>query len=131
MQVTSWNIPYVGRIAVGKVTRGTLVSGMQVSLCKRYDQIEKHKIKQLMIFDGLESANVDQVRCGDILQLSSASDGFEIDTIADYEKPGSPAAIFHRRAYDEHAVQHQQPPFSEGRKIRDFQAHQVIVLTRN
>ena len=88
MQVTSLEYsPYVGRIAVGKVTRGTLVSGMQVSLCKRYEQIEKHKIKQLMIFDGLGKANVDQVRCGDICAVVGI-DGFEIgDTIADYEKP--------------------------------------------
>ncbi len=88
MQVTSLEYsPYVGRIAVGKVTRGTLVSGMQVGLCKRYEQIEKHKIKQLMIFDGLGKANVDQVRCGDICAVVGI-DGFEIgDTIADYEKP--------------------------------------------
>lgn len=45
--------PYVGRIAVGRVTRGILKTGMNVSLCKRYDRIEKSKIKQLLIFDGL------------------------------------------------------------------------------
>ena len=58
--------PYVGRIAVGKVTRGSLRSGQQVSLCKRYDIIEKSKIKQLMVFDGLGKANVDSVQCGDL-----------------------------------------------------------------
>ena len=45
--------PYVGRIAVGKVTRGSLQSGQNVSLCKRYDVIQKQKIKQLMVFEGL------------------------------------------------------------------------------
>ena len=40
--------PYVGRIAVGRVTRGKLSTGMNVSLCKRYDRIEKCKIKQLL-----------------------------------------------------------------------------------
>ena len=88
MQVTSLEYsPYVGRIAVGKVTRGTLRTGSQVSLCKRYDVIEKHKVKQLMVFDGLGKTNVDEVRCGDICAVVGI-DGFEIgDTIADYENP--------------------------------------------
>ena len=50
--------PYVGRIAVGRVTRGILKTGMNVSLCKRYDRIEKSKIKQLLIFDGLGKKEV-------------------------------------------------------------------------
>lgn len=79
--------PYVGRIAVGKVTRGSLKSGQNVSLCKRYDIIQKSKIKQLMVFDGLGKANVDEVQCGDICALVGI-DGFEIgDTIADFENP--------------------------------------------
>ncbi len=79
--------PYVGRIAVGKVTRGSLRSGQQVSLCKRYDIIEKSKIKQLMVFDGLGKANVDNVQCGDICAVVGI-EGFEIgDTIADFENP--------------------------------------------
>jgi GTP-binding protein len=88
MQVTSLEYsPYVGRIAVGKVTRGELVNGQNVSLCKRYDQIEKHKIKQLMVFDGLGKTNVDRVQCGDICAVVGV-DGFEIgDTIADYDNP--------------------------------------------
>ena len=43
--------PYVGRIAVGRVTRGSLKTGMPVSLCKRYDIVEKSKIKQVMVFE--------------------------------------------------------------------------------
>ena len=88
MQVTSLEYsPYVGRIAVGKLTRGVLRTGQQVSLCKRYDVIEKHKIKQLMVFDGLGKANVDSVQCGDICAVVGI-DGFEIgDTIADIENP--------------------------------------------
>lgn len=79
--------PYVGRIAVGRITRGSLRTGMQVSLCKRYDVVEKHKIKQLMIFDGLGKKNVDEVQCGDICAVVGI-DGFEIgDTIADVENP--------------------------------------------
>lgn len=79
--------PYVGRIAVGRVTRGTLKTGMPVSLCKRYDVIEKHKIKQLMTFDGLGKKNVEEVQCGDICAVVGI-EGFEIgDTIADIENP--------------------------------------------
>ena len=79
--------PYVGRIAVGRVTRGTLSTGMQISLCKRYDIVEKQKIKQLMVFEGLGKQNVDQVRCGDICAVVGI-EGFEIgDTIADFEHP--------------------------------------------
>ena len=79
--------PYVGRIAVGRITRGSLKSGMPVSLCKRYDIVEKTKIKQLMVFEGLGKANVDEVQCGDICAVVGI-DGFEIgDTIADYENP--------------------------------------------
>ncbi len=88
LQVTSLEYsPYVGRIAVGKLTRGTLKTGQQVSLCKRYDVVEKHKVKQLMVFDGLGKTNVDSVQCGDICAVVGV-DGFEIgDTVADYENP--------------------------------------------
>lgn len=88
LQVTSLEYsPYVGRIAVGKLTRGELKTGQQVSLCKRYDVVEKHKIKQLMVFDGLGKVNVDTVQCGDICAVVGI-DGFEIgDTIADSENP--------------------------------------------
>ena len=79
--------PYVGRIAVGRVTRGTLKTGMSISLCKRYDVVEKQKIKQLMVFDGLGKKNVDEVKNGDICAVVGV-EGFEIgDTIADFEKP--------------------------------------------
>ena len=79
--------PYVGRIAIGRVTRGELKAGMNISLCKRYDIIQKQKIKDLMVFSGLGKTKVDSVQCGDICAVVGI-DGFEIgDTIADYEKP--------------------------------------------
>ena len=79
--------PYVGRIAVGRITRGKLVTGMNVSLCKRYDRIEKKKIKQLLVFDGLGKKEVQEVQCGDICAVVGI-DGFEIgDTIAEFENP--------------------------------------------
>ena len=79
--------PYVGRIAVGRITRGSLVSGANISLCKRYDIVQKQKIKQLMVFEGLGKKNVGQVDCGDICAVVGI-DGFEIgDTIADFDNP--------------------------------------------
>ena len=79
--------PYVGRIAVGKITRGSLKVGQNVSLCKRYDVIQKQKIKQLMVFEGLGKAPAEEVKCGDICAVVGI-DGFEIgDTIADFENP--------------------------------------------
>ena len=85
--------PYVGRIAIGRISRGTLHTGQPISLCKRYDVIQKQKIKQLMVFEGLGKANVDEVSCGDICAVVGL-DGFEIgDTIADFEHPEALAPI--------------------------------------
>ena len=79
--------PYVGRIAIGRLTRGTLHKNDSISLCKRYDIIQKQKIKDLMVFEGLEKKTVDDVRCGDICAVVGIAD-FEIgDTIADFENP--------------------------------------------
>ncbi|MDR1348768.1 MAG: translational GTPase TypA [Prevotellaceae bacterium] len=79
--------PYVGRIAIGKLTRGTLHSGDNVSLVKHDGASEKTKIRELMVFEGLSKTKVDQVRCGDICAIVGI-DGFEIgDTVADYENP--------------------------------------------
>ena len=85
--------PYVGRIAIGRISRGTLHTGQPISLCKRYDVIQKQKIKQLMVFEGLGKANVDEVNCGDICAVVGL-DGFEIgDTVADFEHPEALAPI--------------------------------------
>ena len=79
--------PYVGRIAVGRVTRGELKTGMNITLCKRYDIMQEQKIKELMVFDGLGKAKTEEVQCGDICAVVGI-EGFEIgDTIADFENP--------------------------------------------
>ena len=79
--------PYVGRIAVGRVTRGELKAGMNITLCKRYNIQQKQKIKELMVFDGLGKAKTDLVQCGDICAVVGL-EGFEIgDTVADFENP--------------------------------------------
>jgi GTP-binding protein len=78
---------YVGRIAVGRVHRGTLLPGKDYALCKRDGSIKKTRIKELNIFEGLGRAKVDGVSSGDICALIGI-DGFEIgDSIIDLEKP--------------------------------------------
>ena len=79
--------PYVGRIAVGKLTRGTLTSGMPVTLAKRDGTMVKTKIRELMVFDGLGKSKVEQVQCGEICAVTGI-EGFDIgDTICDFENP--------------------------------------------
>lgn len=79
---------YVGRIAIGKLTRGTLKASQAVTLCKRDGiTLEKTRIKDLMLFEGLEKKKVEEVNAGEICALVGI-EGFEIgDTIADYENP--------------------------------------------
>ena len=85
---------YVGRIAIGKLTRGTLKSGMPVTLCKRDGvTLVKTRIKDLMTFEGMGKQKVDEVQCGEICALVGI-EGFEIgDTIADFENPEALAPI--------------------------------------
>ena len=79
---------YTGRIAVGKLTRGTLHAGENVTLAKRDGvTMQKCKIKDLMVFEGLGKKRVDEVPCGEICAIMGI-DGFEIgDTICDYDNP--------------------------------------------
>lgn len=78
---------YTGRIAVGRVHRGTLKEGMNVTLAKRDGTLVKSKIKELHTFEGLGRKQVDAVSSGDICALIGI-DNFEIgDTICDYEQP--------------------------------------------
>jgi GTP-binding protein len=78
---------FIGRIAIGRLTRGRLVSGQACSLVKRDGAIQKHRIKQLYVFDGLAKKEAQEVLAGDICAIVGV-DGFEIgDTIADYENP--------------------------------------------
>ena len=79
---------YIGRIAVGKVTRGELKTGQNVTLAKRDGvTMQKSRIKELMVFEGLGKKKVDAVPCGEICALIGIN-GFEIgDTICDYENP--------------------------------------------
>ena len=78
---------YTGRIAVGRVHRGTLKEGMNITLAKRDGTLVKSKIKELNTFEGLGRKKVEAVSSGDICAIIGV-EGFEIgDTICDFENP--------------------------------------------
>lgn len=88
MQIASLDYStFVGRIAIGRVFRGTIKEGMPVMLCKKDGVFKKTRIKELHIFDGLGKLKVPEVRAGDICAVIGIED-FEIgDTLADIENP--------------------------------------------
>ena len=78
---------YTGRIAVGRVHRGVLKEGMNVSLAKRNGSFVKSKIKEVHVFEGLGRVKTTEVHSGDICALIGI-EGFDIgDTICDFENP--------------------------------------------
>ena len=78
---------YTGRIAVGRVHRGTISEGMNITLVKRDGSLVKSKIKEVHTFEGLGRKRVQSVSSGDICAVIGI-DGFEIgDTICDFENP--------------------------------------------
>ena len=88
LQITSLDYSnYTGRIAIGRLHRGDITTNMPVSLVKRDGKIEKTRIKELFVFDGLGKRKVDSVKCGDICAITGI-ENFEIgDTITDFENP--------------------------------------------
>lgn len=78
---------YTGRIAVGRVHRGTLLSGQNITICHRDGSMEKTKIKELHTFEGMGHTATQSVSSGDICAVIGLSN-FEIgDTICDFESP--------------------------------------------
>lgn len=88
MLITSLDFSkYVGRIAIGRVHRGTLTEGQDITLCKRDGAILKSKIKEIHTFEGLGRTKTHQVHSGDLCALIGI-EGFEIgDSIADVLSP--------------------------------------------
>ncbi len=88
MLITSLDYsPYTGRIAIGRVHRGTVSEGMGITLAKRDGRMLKLKIKEVHTFEGLGYKKVQSVSSGDICAVTGI-DGFEIgDTICDFENP--------------------------------------------
>ena len=88
MLITSLDFSsFTGRIAIGRLLRGSLKEGQQISLVKRDGSIVKSKIKELYTFEGMGRVKVKEVVTGDICAIIGL-EGFEIgDTIADLENP--------------------------------------------
>jgi GTP-binding protein len=88
MQVASLDYSnYVGRIAIGRVFRGEIVTGNDYTLCKKDGEVRKVRVKELFIFEGLGRVKTDSVRCGDLCAVIGLED-FEIgDTLADLLSP--------------------------------------------
>jgi GTP-binding protein len=89
MQISSLDYSsYVGRIAVGRILRGSIQAGMQVSLVKNDGRIEKTLIKELYLFEGLGKVKVkNEVQTGEICAVLGP-ENFDIgDTLADFENP--------------------------------------------
>ena len=90
MQMLVSNIDYddyLGRIAVGRVERGTVKVGMSVAICKSEDKIVNGKIAKLFTYMGLKKVEVEEVAAGDIIALSGVNDINIGDTICDINNP--------------------------------------------
>ncbi|HEY5368834.1 MAG TPA: translational GTPase TypA [Hanamia sp.] len=88
MQITSLDYSsFLGRIAVGKVARGTIKDNQPLSLMKLDGTIQKMRVKELYVFEGLGKKKVSEVAAGDICAVVGI-DGFNIgETLADFENP--------------------------------------------
>jgi GTP-binding protein len=88
MLITSLDFSsYVGRIAIGRLTRGVLKENQPIILSKSDGRQEKHRIKEVFVFEGIERAKVTEVQAGDLCAVTGI-EGFEIgDSICDAENP--------------------------------------------
>jgi GTP-binding protein len=88
LQITSLDYSsFLGRIAIGKVTRGTIKEGQNIQLCKLDGSFVRGKVKELYVFEGMGKKKVSEVSAGDICAVVGIED-FQIgETIADFENP--------------------------------------------
>jgi len=78
---------YIGKIAIGKVSRGELKEGDRISLVDRQDNVRKSQIKELFVYEGLKRVKVSSVKSGEICAISGI-EKFDIgDTVSDFENP--------------------------------------------
>ena len=84
---------YVGRIAIGRLTRGEIRENQLVMVSKSDGTLQKHKIKEVFVFEGIERRKVESVQPGDICAITGI-EGFEIgDSVCDFENPEPMATI--------------------------------------
>ncbi len=94
MQITSLDYSaFLGRIAIGRVTRGTLKEGQPFQLCKLDGSFVKGRIKELYTFEGMGKKKVSEVPAGDICAVVGVDDFNIGETIADFENPEPLAVI--------------------------------------
>ncbi|HHS95623.1 MAG TPA: GTP-binding protein, partial [Phaeodactylibacter sp.] len=88
MQITSLDYSnYLGRIAIGRVARGSIKVNQPVSMIDRQGKVKKSRVKELYAFSGLGKEKVEEIHCGDICAISGL-ESFDIgDTIADFDQP--------------------------------------------
>lgn len=88
LQITSLDYSsFLGRIAIGRVNRGSIKEGQNVQLCKLDGSMVRNKVKELYVFEGMGKKRVEEVKAGDICAVVGIND-FQIgETIADNEKP--------------------------------------------
>lgn len=88
LQVTNIDhSPYIGRIAIGRVTRGSVKAGEQVALVHRDQSTSKGKVKELYVFDGLGKAPTQEVHSGDLCAFSGLDQVDIGDTLTDLDNP--------------------------------------------
>jgi GTP-binding protein len=94
MQITSLDYSnFVGRIAIGRIARGSISENQQIALCTADGSIKKMRVKELHTFEGLGKFKVQTVTAGDICAVTGIDD-FEIgDTITDVDNPEALARI--------------------------------------
>lgn len=88
MKITSLDFSaFTGRIAIGRIHQGTIKVGQSLGLTKSDGSIQRVRIKELHVFEGLGKRSVEQVECGDICAVTGI-EAFDIgDTITDYDNP--------------------------------------------
>jgi len=88
MQITSLDYSsFLGRIAIGKITRGFIREGMPIALMQADGSIKKTRVKELYVFEGMGKKKVEQVNTGDLCAVIGLEDFNIGDTIADAENP--------------------------------------------
>lgn len=78
---------YVGRIAVGRLERGTIKVGMAVSICEKDDKISQGKVAKVYTHMGLKKVEVDEASAGDIIEVAGLPNIHIGDTICDFNNP--------------------------------------------
>lgn len=116
---------YIGRLGIGRVTKGVIKEGQQVAVAKADGSMVQRKINQVFVYRGLKRVAVPEAQCGDIVVISGISD---ISIGRDHMRPKRPSADgddSHRRAYPQHELYGKQVPVCRKiRKIRNQPPYQ-------